>query len=139
TPIEIEEVPFTDRPALLEGAVGLVSTVPDYLRFAQMLLDKGQLGGVRILRADTVETMTRNGLSAAVLAARGGTMGWGLANVNVAIDGGEYGWDGTAGTIFWSDPAHEMVTILMTQSVPANPDGLRQRFKALVSQAVASE
>jgi CubicO group peptidase (beta-lactamase class C family) len=66
-------------------------------------------------------------------------MGWGLANVNVAIDGGEYGWDGTAGTIFWNDPAHEMVTILMTQSVPANPDGLRQRFKALVAQAVASE
>jgi len=138
-PIEIEEVPFTERPALLEGAVGLVSTVPDYLRFAQMLLDKGQLGGVRILRADTVEAMTRNGLSDAVLAARGGTMGWGLANVNVAIDGGEYGWDGTAGTIFWNDPAREMVTILMTQSVPANPDGLRQRFKALVAHGVASE
>ena len=134
-PIEIEEVPFTDRPALLEGAVGLVSTVPDYLRFAQMLLDKGQLGGVRILRADTVAAMTRNGLSDAVLAARGGTMGWGLANVNVAIDSGEYGWDGTAGTIFWNDPAREMVTILMTQSVPANPDGLRQRFKALVARA----
>jgi CubicO group peptidase (beta-lactamase class C family) len=135
-PLEIEEVPFTDRPALLEGAVGLVSTVPDYLRFAQMLLNRGQLAGVRILRADTVETMTRNGLTDSVLAARGGAMGWGLANVNVAIEGGEYGWDGTAGTIFWNDPAHEMVTILMTQSVPANPDGLRQRFKALVAQAV---
>jgi len=138
-PIEIEEVPFTDKPALLEGAVGLVSTVPDYLRFAQMLLNNGQLGGVRLLRADTVERMTKNGLSEAVLAARGGSMGWGLANVNVAIDGGEYGWDGTAGTIFWNDPARETVTILMTQSVPANPDGLRQRFKALVAQAVASE
>jgi CubicO group peptidase (beta-lactamase class C family) len=135
-PIEIEEVPFTDRPALLEGAVGLVSTVPDYLRFAQMLLDKGQLGGVTILRAGTVEAVTRNGLSDAVLAARGGTMGWGLANVNVALDGGEYGWDGTAGTIFWNDPAREMVTVLMTQSVPANPDGLRQRFKALIAQSV---
>ena len=138
-PIEIEDVPFTDKPALLEGAVGLVSTVPDYLRFAQMLLNKGQLAGTRILRADTVETMTKNGLSDAVLEARGGSMGWGLANVNVAIDGGEYGWDGTAGTIFWNDPAREMVTILMTQSVPANPDGLRQRFKTLIAQAVASE
>jgi CubicO group peptidase (beta-lactamase class C family) len=138
-PIEIEEVPFTDKPALLEGAVGLVSTVPDYFRFAQMLLNKGQFGGVRMLRADTVETMTKNGLSEAVLAARGGSMGWGLANVNVAIDSGEYGWDGTAGTIFWNDPARQMVTILMTQSVPANPDNLRQRFKALIAQAVASE
>jgi CubicO group peptidase (beta-lactamase class C family) len=134
-PIEIEEVPFTEKPALVEGAVGLVSTVPDYLRFAQMLLNGGELAGVRILRADTVETMTMNGLSNAVLAARGGSMGWGLANVNVATDTGEYGWDGTAGTIFWNDPAHQVITILMTQSVPANPDGLRQRFKALVSQA----
>ena len=43
-------MPFTERPALLEGAVGLVSTVPDYLRFSQMLLDKGALDGVRLLR-----------------------------------------------------------------------------------------
>jgi CubicO group peptidase (beta-lactamase class C family) len=135
-PIEIEERPFTEKPALLEGAVGLVSTVPDFLRFAQMLLGKGELDGIRILRAETVETMTRNGLSDAVLAARGGSMGWGLGNVNVALDGGEYGWDGTAGTIFWIDPAREMITILMTQSVPANPDSLRQRFKAIVAQAV---
>jgi len=134
-PIEIEDVPFTQKPALLEGAVGLVSTVPDYLRFAQMLLNNGELDGVRILRAATVETITRNGLADAVLAARGGSMGWGLANVNVALDGGEYGWDGTAGTIFWNDPAHEMVTILMTQSVPANPDSLRQRFKAIIVRA----
>jgi len=135
-PIEIEEVPFTQKPALLEGAVGLVSTVPDYLRFAQMLLNNGELDGVRVLRAATVETITRNGLADAVLAARGGSMGWGLANVNVALDGGEYGWDGTAGTIFWNDPAHEMVTILMTQSVPANPDSLRQRFKAIIVRAI---
>jgi CubicO group peptidase (beta-lactamase class C family) len=88
TPIEIEEIPFTVRPALLEGAVGLVSTVPDYLRFCQMLLNAGELDGVRLLRQSTVERMTRNGLPDAVLAARGGTMGWGLANVNVAMNAG---------------------------------------------------
>jgi CubicO group peptidase (beta-lactamase class C family) len=144
-PVEIEVVPFTKRPALLEGAVGLVSTVPDYLRFSLMLLNRGELNGVRILRAKTVDTMTGNGLSDPVLKARGGAMGWGLANVNVVLDPtglnypakrGEYGWDGTAGTIFWIDPASEMVTILMTQSSPANPDSLRQRFKTLVQQAV---
>jgi CubicO group peptidase (beta-lactamase class C family) len=135
-PIEIEDVPFTVKPGLLEGAVGLVSTVPDYLRFCQMLLNRGTLDGSRILRTPTVEMMTRNGLSESVLAARGGTMGWGLANVNVAIDGGEYGWDGTAGTIFWNDPRHEMITILMTQSVPANPDSLRQRFKRSVEDSI---
>ena len=135
TPIEIEAVPFTERPALIEGAVGLVSTVPDYLRFAQMLLNRGTLDGVRILNASTVDAMVVNGLPDAIVKARGG-VGWGLANVNVAADG-EYGWDGTAGTIFWVDPAQQMITVLMTQIAPANPDSLRQRFKTLVQQALA--
>ena len=135
TPIEIEAVPFTERPALIEGAVGLVLTVPDYLRFAQMLLNRGTLDGVRILNASTVEAMVVNGLPDAIVKARGG-VGWGLANVNVAADG-EYGWDGTAGTIFWVDPARQMITVLMTQIAPANPDSLRQRFKTLVQQALA--
>jgi CubicO group peptidase (beta-lactamase class C family) len=144
-PMEIEDLPFTERPALIEGAVGLLSTVPDYLRFCQMLLNQGQLDGVRLLRRETVESMTRNGLPDDVLRTRGGGMGWGLANVNVVMDPsglgypanrGEYGWDGSAGTIFWIDPAKELITILMTQSSPANPDSLRQRFKTLVEQSV---
>ena len=143
-PIEIEEVPFTERPALLEGAVGLVSTVPDFLRFSQMLLNRGELGGARILSAPTVAQITANGLAEPILRARGGGMGWGLANVNVVLDPsamkdnpnpGEYGWDGSAGTIFWVDPKTELVTVLMTQSSPANPDSLRQRFKAHVQRA----
>ena len=143
TPIEIEEVPVTERPALIEGAVGLVSTVPDFLRFSQMLLNGGELGGRRLLTAKTVATMTGNGLSEAVLKSRGGSMGWGLANVNVVMDErsplkGEYGWDGTAGTIFWVDPARSMITILMTQSSPANPGGIRQGFKKIVQQAIVN-
>ena len=143
-PYEIEELPFTERPVLLEGAVGLLSTVPDFLRFSQMLLNRGELNGVRVLSAKTVDLITANGLPEPVLRSRGGGMGWGLANVNVVVDPsaipgtpnlGEYGWDGTAGTIFWIDPKDEMVTVLMTQSSPANPDSLRQRFKALVMAA----
>jgi CubicO group peptidase (beta-lactamase class C family) len=144
TPVEMETVPFTEKPALIEGAVGLVSTVPDYLRFSQMLLDKGTLGSVRVLKPATVERMTANGLPADVQAARGGTMGWGLANVNVLLDPGtsgasrgEYGWDGTAGTIFWVDPVKQTVIVLMTQSSPPNPDSLRQRFKVIVQRAVS--
>jgi CubicO group peptidase (beta-lactamase class C family) len=140
-PVELEEVPFTAKPPLIEGAVGLVSTVPDYLRFCQMLLNKGELDGIRLLTGRTVEQITSNGLPAGVLASRGGTMGWGLANVNVQTDSasplkGEYGWDGTAGTIFWVDPARDMITVLMTQSSPADPDGLRRRFKTLIQSAV---
>jgi CubicO group peptidase (beta-lactamase class C family) len=145
-PVEIEAVPFTERPELIEGAVGLVSTVPDFLRFSQMLLNRGEIDGVRILRSETVDRIVANGLPAAVLQGRGGgRMGWGLGNVNVVIEPGgvnyparpgEYGWDGTAGTVFWIDPSRELVTILMTQSSPPNPEGIRQRFKTVVESAV---
>ena len=135
-PVETETLPFTERPALIEGAVGLLSTVPDYLRFSQMLLNKGELDGVRILPATIVETMTRNGLSDAVQADRGAAAGWGLANVEVLTTGGEYGWDGTAGTIFWIDPDRQTAIILMTASQPSNPGLIRERFKAAVEQAI---
>ncbi len=146
TKVDTETLPFTERPTLVEGAVGLLSTVPDFMRFAQMLLNKGELDGVRLLKATTVETMTVNGLPPAILQARGGQMGWGLANVDVLVNPtpsnpssrGEYGWDGTAGTIFWNDPVKDTVTVLMTQSSPANPDQIRQRFKALIQQAVVN-
>ena len=143
-PYEVEEVPFTEPPALLEGAVGLLSTTPDFMRFCQMLLNRGELNGIRVLSAKTVDLITANGLPEPILRSRGGGMGWALANVNVVVDpsvipgapnAGEYGWDGTAGTIFWIDPKDEMVTVLMTQNSPANPDSLRQRFKALVMAA----
>ncbi|MEZ5284455.1 MAG: serine hydrolase domain-containing protein [Vicinamibacterales bacterium] len=144
-PVELEPVPFTERPALMEGAVGLVSTVPDFLRFAQMLLNGGELEGRRVLQAQAAADMVVNGLPPAVLAARGGRMGWGLGNVNVVLDpegvdypagAGEYGWDGTAGTIFWNDPVAGTAVVLMTQSAPANPGRIRQRFKALVQAAI---
>jgi CubicO group peptidase (beta-lactamase class C family) len=146
TPTEIEAVPFTESGALKEGAVGLVSTVPDFLRFSQMLLNRGALNGHRLLQTATVDRMVANGLPEAILKARGGAMGWGLGNVNVVMNSegltypanrGEYGWDGSAGTIFWIDPALELVTVLMWQSVPANPDALRQRFKTIVHDALA--
>ncbi len=146
TPVEIETLPFTERPTLIEGAVGLLSTAPDYVRFAQMLLNKGELEGVRLLTAKTVEMMTANGLTDALQLTRGGNTGWGLANVQVLLRPsagdpagiGEYGWDGTAGTIFWVDPVTELITVLMTQSSPSNPDQIRQRFKAIVQQAIVN-
>jgi CubicO group peptidase (beta-lactamase class C family) len=147
TATEIEAVPFTEHGALKEGAVGLVSTVPDFLRFSQMLLNRGELNGHRLLQAATVDRIVRNGLPEAVLKTRGGGMGWGLGNVNVVMNPeglgypanrGEYGWDGSAGTVFWIDPGLELATVLMWQSVPANPDSLRQRFKSLVHDAIAN-
>lgn len=139
-PFEMEpELPFTERPALLEGSAGLVSTLPDYLRFAQILLNKGELDGVRILKAATVDRITANGLPETAQRTRNNGMGWGLANVEVAlgpVSRGEYGWNGSAGTSFWIDPTREVIGILMMHSSPANPDQIRQRFKAIVQQAM---
>jgi CubicO group peptidase (beta-lactamase class C family) len=144
-PFEIEEVPFTEKPALMEGAVGLLSTAEDFVRFSQMLLNKGELGGVRLLKPETVATMTVNALSAPILKEKGGNVGWGLANVDVVVGEGsrgyltaigEYGWDGSAGTFFAVDPSKELVVTLMTQNLPANPDQLRQKWKAAVLQSI---
>jgi CubicO group peptidase (beta-lactamase class C family) len=144
-PIEMEEVPFTEKPALIEGAVGLVSTAEDFVRFSQMLLGRGEFNGVRLLKAETVATMVVNGLSDAVLKEKGGNVGWGLGNVDVVVGPGsrgylsaigEYGWDGSAGTFFAVDPSKALVVTLMTQNLPANPDQLRQKFKAAVLQSI---
>lgn len=138
-------MPFTEKPALIEGAVGLVSTDEAFMRFSQMLLNKGELNGVRLLKPETVASMTVNGLPDAVLKERGGNIGWGLGNVDVVVGAGsrgylatvgEYGWDGSAGTFFAVDPSKELVVTLMTQNLPANPDGLRQKFKAAVLQSI---
>ncbi len=145
-PVEIEALPFTEKPALMEGAVGLLSTGADFLRFGQLLLNRGELDGVRLLKAETVEAMVTNGLPATVLSARGnGVMGWGLGNVDVVMkpealrapaNRGEYGWDGTAGTIFWNDPSAGTVLVLLTQNSPANPDNLRRAFKTAIQPAM---
>lgn len=144
-PVEMEEVPFTEKPVLMEGAVGLVSTAEDFLRFSQMLLNQGEMNGVRLLKPETAAAMTVNGLSGPVLKERGGNIGWGLGNVDVVVGAGsrgyltaigEYGWDGSAGTFFAVDPSKALVVTLMTQNLPANPDGLRQKFKAAVVQSI---
>ena len=144
-PFEPEEVPFTQKPALFEGAVGLVSTAEDFVRFSQMLLNKGALGSVRLLTPDTAASMTINALPDAVLREKNPSVGWGLGNVDVVVAPGsrgyltavgEYGWDGSIGTFFSIDPAKDLIVVLMTQNVPASPNGIRQRFKAAVVAAV---
>ncbi len=144
-PIEVEDVPFTERPALMEGAVGLVSTAEDFVRFSQMLLNKGELDGIRLLRAETAASMTVNALPDQILREKNPSVGWGLANVDVVVAPGsrgylsavgEYGWDGSIGTFFSIDPASELIVVLMTQNVPANPNQVRQKFKAAVVSSI---
>ena len=147
-PYAIERVPFTERPTLIEGGVGLLSTTMDYLRFAQMFLNGGELDGVRILAAETVALMIENQVPDAVLPlGTGGYMagsGWGLG-FNVVLDAGrytfpvgvgEYWWDGSSGTRFSIDPEHEIVIVIMAAASPSRGGGFREEFKSLVYDAI---
>jgi len=132
------------------GGGGLVSTAHDYLRFCQMLLGGGELEGARILGRKTIELMTRNHLPEGGDLARwstglfsevayGGT-GFGLGfsiNQGPARAGqigspGEYAWGGAASTIFWIDPAEELIVLFLTQLMPSQTFNFRGQLKALV-------
>ena len=139
-PYAIELVPFTEQPTLVEGGVGLVSTVRDYLRFAQMFLNGGELDGVRVLQPATVELMTVNRVPDALLPigfgnpqpGRGWTLGFcvvmdaGLSPHPVSE--GTFWWDGSSGTRFFIDPVQDMVTVIMGAASPSYGGGFREGF-----------
>jgi CubicO group peptidase (beta-lactamase class C family) len=114
-------------PAFADGAAGLVSTIDDYLAFGQMMLDKGTYGTHRLLSRPSVETMITDQLTPEQKAVSGffpgyfDGRGWGFGmSVVTRRDGvsavpGRFGWDGGLGTSWASDPAEQMVAILMTQ------------------------
>jgi CubicO group peptidase (beta-lactamase class C family) len=115
------------------GGGGLVSTIDDYSRFAQMLADKGELDGVRILAPATVELMATNAVPKAVFARSPGPSGFNdnvgfgmdvmvIENPRAAgrLEGKDtMSWEGAAGTWFWSDPTNEVIFIGMIQTFGA--------------------
>ena len=141
---------LTQRPKFLSGGGGMVSTAPDYLRFAQMLLNGGTLDGARILSRKTVELMRSDHLppgiafSAATRAqfeesapipefGQGFGLGFcvrkeaGLNPVPGSV--GDFYWSGVHGTYFWIDPREQLIGILMLCA----PD-LRRHYRALMRQ-----
>jgi CubicO group peptidase (beta-lactamase class C family) len=114
-------------PAFPSGAGGLVSTAPDYLAFASMLMGGGVHRGVRILSRPSVSLMTSDQLPASVKAVSGlapgdfDAMGWGLGvsvvtrRTQVYHSVGTYGWNGGLGTTWANDPAENLTLILLTQ------------------------
>jgi len=113
---------FAAKPALSSGGGGLVSTATDYMRFCQMLLNGGQLDGVRILSPLTVELMRTNVLAPSVpILAPGAGFGLDFAiYTDPAAAGGYYGkgtywWGGAAGTWFWIDPVNDLIVLGMIQ------------------------
>lgn len=145
-PHAIEDLPFTERPPLIEGGVGLLSTVPDYLRLSQMFLNRGQLDGQRVLRPETVDMMTANRIPDGLLPlfGRDNGYGWGLGfciamNPELAdfpIGQDVYWWDGSAGTRFLIDPRQNMIIVIMAQVSPARGNGFREEFLTLVDAAI---
>ncbi len=125
------------------GGGGLVSTTSDYLKFSQMMLNGGELNGVRILSPNTVALMSRDHLGELQMGFARGGVGFGLDFAVVEDAGlageagsdGEYNWGGAAGTRFWIDPKEDVIGIFMVQSIPHRTT-LAQHFKALVYQAM---
>ena len=126
------------------GGAGLVSTAHDYARFLQMMLNGGELDGVRLLKPATVELMTRDHIAplAVPFAGHGDGFGYGFGVVTPRGDAadpapaGTYSWGGIFHTYFWVDPQNELVAILMTQLYPFNQSKLRAEFKQLVYEAL---
>jgi len=146
---------YAAQPAAALGGQGLVSTAQDYLRFAQMLLNGGELDGVRILAPATVQLMTANHLAPSLMTGefsiineiiRPG-MGWGydcavftdLLEANEVVGKGTYYWLGAADTWFWIDPANDLIFIGMTQRLigPHQPN-MEAVSRPAVYQALTS-
>ena len=140
--------------AFLSGGGGLLSTSVDYLRFCQMLLNGGELDGVRVLGRKTIELMRQNHLPGGgdlrqfAIGPFGETgfdgVGFGLGfavslgPVQTASIGsaGEHYWGGAASTIFWIDPVEDLVVIFMTQLMPSATFNFRGQLRTLVYPAI---
>ena len=147
---------YASRPVMLNAGGGLVSTMSDYLRFCQMLLNEGELDGVRILASKTLEFMTRNHLpggrtmmemgdrtfSEARMEGNGFGLGWSvLADPIVAMQPGTPGtfsWGGLASTFFWIDPGEDLIAIQLTQLIPSSAYPIRPQFQQLVYASVGA-
>jgi CubicO group peptidase (beta-lactamase class C family) len=124
---------------------GLVSTAADYVRFCQMLLNKGELDGVRLLSRKSVELMTLNHIPEfyPIYRGAGGGYGYGLhlavttdlAKYGALGSSGAYFWQGAFCTQFWVDPKEELITIFMTQ-LTSCPFRILDHFRTLAYQAI---
>jgi CubicO group peptidase (beta-lactamase class C family) len=145
-------------PQLQSGGGGLTGTAADYLRFCRMLLNKGEVDGIRLLSPKTVAMMTTNHLPGGAEIAdlmpssdsfsetgyRGVGFGLGVAVtqnlVRAALPGstGEYGWGGVAGTFFFIDPKEELILVFMTQVIDnqARRTRLRRELRTLIYSAM---
>ncbi len=136
---------FANEVTFLRGGGGLVSTTNDYLKLCQMLLNKGELNGNRLLKHETIDLMTRDHLSDVrkhtkklrlLPGETGFGLGFSIAAYNKNGNRGVYGWGGAVGTYFRIDPKNEIAYTLMIQLSPYRQLGLRNTFQKLVNNSV---
>jgi len=146
--------PYLKKPAFLSGGGGLVSTAADYMRFARMLLNGGELDGVRLLSPKTLALMTANHLPGGVDLPRMSRsmfseatyegVGFGLgfattiAPASTLIPGsaGDFFWGGAASTFFWVDPQEDLIGLFLTQLLPSSAYPVRRQLRTLVYSAI---
>jgi len=140
--------PTNTPDVFVRGGLGLYSTIVDYLRFAQMLLNGGELDGTRLLGRKTLELMHSNHLAPSLLPYELGGLpnpGWGFGlGSRVIMDPaatggpgsvGEFGWAGAAKTYYWVDPVEDLIGLFMTQSM-VSFDTPELDVRALAYQAI---
>lgn len=148
-PYQIESVPWTSRPKLIEGGVGLLSSVMDYMNFTQMVLNEGSFNGKQILQPNTARLMYRNAVpeQAMPIGSSGYWLGsgWTLGGFNLVMDPAAYSfpvsqgtiwWDGSAGTRYFIDPQQKTIIVIMAQVSPSRGGGFREIFTELVDEAI---
>lgn len=147
--------PYTEPGTMFSAGGGLVSTVPDYLRFGQMILNEGELDGARVLKAGTVALMGTNAITPDQGTVSFGDgfvppkpfsgYGWGLGIGVRLADGvhtvpgstGDLVWGGLANTTYFFDPVENIVAVAMTQYLGPNADELVFRLREGVYGALA--
>jgi CubicO group peptidase (beta-lactamase class C family) len=133
---------YVDGPRRsFSGGAGLLSTTRDYARFLQMMLNGGELNGVRLLSPTTVDLMTRNHIPH-IDRGPGGGFGLGFSiRTDVGAAGqpgsvGEYGWGGAYHSTYWVDPVEDLVVVYLTQVIPAQGLDDQAKLRALVYASI---
>ena len=131
---------YVDGPRRsFSGGAGLISTARDYARFLQMMLDRGQLDGVRILSPRTIDLMTTN-QTGTLFSQNGSGFGLGFETVdrlgaNGMYSVGSFGWGGAYGSSYMVDPAERLIVVFMINQMPLRTD-VASKFPTLVYQAL---
>lgn len=122
------------------GGAGLSSTIKDYAIFLQMLLNKGEYNGKKLLSRRTVELITSNQIGDLNLGTDKFGLGFQITTVQgqsvLGVSEGSFSWGGYFGTIYWADPKEKIAGLLFCQQIPLSHGEIQDKFRAMVYQAV---